>query len=53
VIALSLISTSPAQGDDTKNGKKPMQAVIDSRMVASALEKYAHGRLSHYRDVRG
>jgi hypothetical protein len=45
IAALSLISTSSAQGDDTKNGRKPMQTVIDSRMVAPALEKYAHGPL--------
>jgi 4-carboxymuconolactone decarboxylase len=45
IAVLSLISTSSAQGDDTKNGRKPMQTVIDSRMVAPALEKYAHGPL--------
>jgi hypothetical protein len=45
IAALSLINTSSAQGDDTKNGRKPMQAVIASRMVAPALEKYAHGPL--------
>ena len=39
IAVLSLISTSSAQGDDTKNGRKPMQTVIDSRMVAPALEK--------------
>jgi 4-carboxymuconolactone decarboxylase len=45
IAALSLISTSWAQGDHNKNGRKPMQTVIDSRMVAPALEKYAHGPL--------
>jgi 4-carboxymuconolactone decarboxylase len=45
IAALSLISTSWAQGDHIKNGRKPMQTVIDSRMVAPALEKYAHGPL--------
>jgi len=43
IAALSLITTSWAQGDHTKNGRKskPMQTVNDSRMVAPALEKYA------------
>jgi 4-carboxymuconolactone decarboxylase len=47
VAALSLIATSWAQGDHTKNGRKskPMQTVDDSRMVAPALEKYAKGTL--------
>jgi 4-carboxymuconolactone decarboxylase len=45
IAVLSLISTSSAQGDDTKNGRKPMPTAIDSRMVAPALEKYAHGPL--------
>jgi 4-carboxymuconolactone decarboxylase len=45
IAALSLISTSWAQGDHNKNGRKPMQTVIDTRMVAPALEKYAHGPL--------
>jgi 4-carboxymuconolactone decarboxylase len=45
IAALSLISSSWAQGDHIKNGRKPMQTVIDSRMVAPALEKYAHGPL--------
>ena len=45
IAALSLISTSWAQGDQTKNGRKskPMQALNDSRTVAPALEKYAQG----------
>ena len=45
IAALSLVTTSWAQGDHTKNGRqsKPMQAVNDSRMVAPALEKYAQG----------
>jgi len=29
--ALSLIATSWAQGDDTKDGRKPMQTVNDKR----------------------
>jgi 4-carboxymuconolactone decarboxylase len=45
IAALSLVSSSWAQGDHIKNGRKPMQTVIDSRMVAPALEKYAHGPL--------
>jgi 4-carboxymuconolactone decarboxylase len=45
IAARSLISTSWAQGDQIKSGRKPMQTVIDSRMVAPALEKYAHGPL--------
>ena len=45
IAALSLVTTSWAQGDHTKNGRKskPMQTVNDSRMVAPALEKYAQG----------
>ena len=48
IAALSLISTSWARGDRTKNGResKPMQTVNDSRMVAPALEKYAQGPLA-------
>jgi len=48
IAALSLITTSWAQGDHTKNGRKskPMQTVNNSRMVALALEKYAQGALS-------
>ena len=48
VAALSLIATSWAQGDHTKNERKskPMQTVNDSRMVAPALEKYAQGTLA-------
>ncbi len=46
VAALSLIATSWAQGDDTKDGRKPMQTVNDSGMVAPALEKYAQGPLA-------
>src|SRR5438445_12088584 len=47
VAALSLIATSWAQGDHTKNGRKskPMQTEDDSRMVAPALERYAKGTL--------
>src|SRR5260370_384331 len=43
--ALSLVTTSWAQGDHTNNGRrsKPMQIQNDSRMVAPALEKYAQG----------
>src|SRR5712692_8169187 len=48
IAALSLITTSWAQGDHTNNGRrsKPMQTVNDSRMVAPALEKYAQGPLA-------
>lgn len=45
IAARSMLSTSWAQGDEMKNGRKPMQTVIDSRMVAPALEKYANGPL--------
>src|SRR5438128_2412385 len=45
IAALSLVTTSWAQGDHTNKGRrsKPMQRVNDSRMVAPALEKYAQG----------
>jgi 4-carboxymuconolactone decarboxylase len=45
IVALSLITTSWAQGGDTKDGRKsePMQTVNNSRYVAPALEKYAQG----------
>jgi 4-carboxymuconolactone decarboxylase len=48
VSALSLISTTYAQGQHTYNGKKPepMQTTNDIRMVAPALEKYAQGPLA-------
>jgi hypothetical protein len=41
IAALSLVTTSWAQGDHTSNRRrsKPMQTVNDSRMVAPALEK--------------
>ncbi|MGB2900330.1 MAG: carboxymuconolactone decarboxylase family protein [Candidatus Acidiferrum sp.] len=47
IAALSLITMSWAQGNDTKDGRKsePMQTENDSRMVAPALEKYAQGPL--------
>ena len=45
IAALSLISTTYAQGQHTYNGKKPelMQTTNDITMVAPALEKYAQG----------
>ncbi len=48
IASLFLITTSWAQGDHTRNGRKskPMQTVNDSRMVAPALEKYAQGPLA-------
>ena len=48
IAALSLISTTYAQGQHTYNGRKPelMQTTNDIRMVAPALEKYAQGRLA-------
>jgi len=48
IAALSLISTSWAQGRDTQNGRKskPMQTVNDITIVAPALEKYAQGPLA-------
>src|SRR6266436_4579799 len=44
--SLCLITTSWAQSDHTEKGRKPMQAVNDSRIVAPALEKYAQGPLA-------
>ncbi len=54
IAALSLVTTSWAQGDHTSNGRrsKPMQTVNDSRMVAPALEKYAQGLLRNYGNAR-
>jgi 4-carboxymuconolactone decarboxylase len=48
IAALSLISTTYAQGQHTDNARKlePMQTRNDIRMVAPALEKYAHGPLA-------
>lgn len=48
IAALSLISTTNAQGQDTHNGRKPepMQTTNDIRMVSPALEKYAQGPLA-------
>lgn len=48
IAALSLISTTYAQGQHTYNGRKPepMQTPNDIRMVAPALEKYAQGPLA-------
>ena len=48
IAALSLISSSWAQGDHTENGRKskPMETVKDITMVAPALDKYAQGALA-------
>src|SRR6266481_5494745 len=46
IATLSLATTSWAQGDHTEGGRKPMQTVNDSGMVAPALEKYAQGPLA-------
>jgi 4-carboxymuconolactone decarboxylase len=48
IAALSLISTTYAQGQHTYNGRKPepVQTTNDIRMVAPALEKYAQGPLA-------
>jgi 4-carboxymuconolactone decarboxylase len=48
IASLALISTSWAQGDHTRDGRKskPMQTLNDTRMVAPALEKYAEGPLT-------
>ena len=48
IAALSVISTTYAQGQHTHNGKKPepMQTTNDIRMLAPALEKYAQGPLA-------
>jgi len=48
IAALSLITTSWAQGGDTRDGRKsePMQTVNNSRYVALALEKYAQGPIT-------
>ena len=49
IAALSLISTTYAQGQHTYNGKKPelMQTTNDITMVAPALEKYAQGPVAY------
>jgi 4-carboxymuconolactone decarboxylase len=48
IVALSLISTTWAQGQHTQMGRKsePMQTMNDITMVAPALEKYAQGPLA-------
>ncbi len=48
IVALSLISTTSAQGQHTQTGRKsePMQTMNDITMVAPALEKYAQGPLA-------
>ena len=48
IAALSLITTSWAQGGDTRDGRKsePMQTVNNSSYVALALEKYAQGPIT-------
>src|SRR5438270_9023688 len=45
IVALSLISTTWAQGQHARTGRKsePMQTMNDITMVAPALEKYAQG----------
>jgi 4-carboxymuconolactone decarboxylase len=47
IVALSLISTTWAQGQHTQNGRKSesMQTINDITMVAPGLEKYAQGPL--------
>src|SRR2546430_17270196 len=48
IVALSLISTTWAQGQHTQTGRKsePMQTMNDIAMVTPALEKYAQGPLA-------
>jgi len=48
IAALSLISTTYAQGQHTHNGRKSesMQTINDITMVAPALEKYSQGPLA-------
>ncbi len=46
VAAFTLIATSWAPANDTKDGRKPMQTVNDIGRVAPALEKYAQGPLA-------
>src|SRR3989449_7836663 len=48
IVALSLISTTWAQGQYTQTGRKsePMQTMNDITMVAPALEKYTQGPLA-------
>src|SRR2546430_13990031 len=48
IVALSLISTTWAQGQHTQTGRKsePMQTMNDITMVEQALEKYAQGPLA-------
>src|SRR5438105_9321143 len=46
IASLCLITTSWAQGDNSKRRRKPMQTVNDITIVAPALEKYAQGPLA-------
>jgi 4-carboxymuconolactone decarboxylase len=48
IAALTLVSTTWAQGQRTQTGRKsePMQTINDITMVAPALEKYAQGPLA-------
>ena len=48
IVALSLISTTWAQGQHTQTARKSetMQTMNDITMVAPALEKYAQGPLA-------
>src|SRR6266699_1576155 len=46
IASLCLTTALWAQGDDTERGRKPMQTVNDSGMVAPVLEKYAQGPLA-------
>jgi 4-carboxymuconolactone decarboxylase len=48
IAALSLSSSTWAQGQHTENGRKsePMPTIDDITMVAPALEKYAQGPLA-------
>lgn len=46
IAAISLGSSTWAQGQHTENGRKPMPTIQDITMVAPALEKYAQGPLA-------
>src|SRR5437773_10754887 len=46
IASLCLTTALWAQGDDTERGRKPMQTVNDSGIVAPVLEKYAQGPLA-------
>jgi 4-carboxymuconolactone decarboxylase len=46
IAAISLSSSTWAQGHHTENGRTPMPTIQDITTVAPALEKYAQGPLA-------